>query len=138
MSMQVEACTRGIQVAASVVLLPDNPMSRSVTVHEYAYSIRFTLLPPEEQLRLSPAARPLASAQLLSRHWVILDERGQCTDTVEGEAVIGKYPHLTQGASALLFGACSLLLCPLFAHAEPSVRTTAHARHLVIASPVPR
>ena len=137
-TLQVEACTRGIKVAASVVILPDNPMSRSVTVHEYAYSIRFTLLPPEEQLRLFPRAQPLASAQLLSRHWVILDERGQCTDTVEGEAVIGKYPHLTQGASALLFSAFSLCLCSPTAHAEPSVSTTADARHLVIASPVPR
>ncbi len=107
--LQVEACTRGIKVSASVVILPDNPMSRSVTVHEYAYSIRFTLLPVEEQLRLSPQAQPLTSAQLLSRHWVILDERGQCTDTVEGEAVIGKYPHLTQGLHASL---CRpLILC---------------------------
>ena len=93
----MEAVTRGIKVSASVVFLPDNPMTRSVDVYEYAYSIRFTLLPEEEQLRLPPSARPTASAQLLSRHWVILDERGACTNTIEGEAVIGKYPHLTHG-----------------------------------------
>lgn len=97
LALQTEAVTRGIKVSASVVFLPDNPMTRSVDVYEYAYSIRFTLLPEEEQLRLAPSARPLASAQLLSRHWVILDEQGACTNTIEGEAVIGKYPHLTHG-----------------------------------------
>jgi len=60
---------------------------------------QMALLAVEEQLRLFPRDKPVTSAQLLSRHWVILDERGQCTDTVEGEAVIGKYPHLTQGDS---------------------------------------
>lgn len=95
--MQAEACTRGIRVTASVVFLPDNPITRASSVNEYAYSIRFTLLPEEEQLAACPGARPVTSAQLLSRHWVILDERGLCTDTVEGEAVVGKYPHLTQG-----------------------------------------
>ena len=97
LALQIEAVTRGIKVSASVVFLPDNPMTRSVDVYEYAYSIRFTLLPEEEQLRLAPSARPTASAQLLSRHWVILDESGACTNTIEGEAVIGKYPHLTHG-----------------------------------------
>ena len=84
-------------MTASVVFLPDNPMSRSPAVHEYAYSIRFTLLPEANQLAANPHDAPLKSAQLLSRHWAVLDERGQCTDIVEGEAVIGKYPHLTQG-----------------------------------------
>ena len=102
LALQTEAVTRGIKVSASVVFLPDNPMTRSVDVYEYAYSIRFTLLPEEEQLRLAPRARPTASAQLLSRHWVILDEMGACTNTIEGEAVIGKYPHLTHGESLLL------------------------------------
>ena len=82
-----------------MVFLPDNPMTRSVDVYEYAYSIRFTLLPEEEQLRLAPSARPIASAQLLSRHWLILDELDACTNTIEGEAVVGKYPHLTHGES---------------------------------------
>ena len=99
LALQTEAVTRGIKVSASVVFLPDNPMTRSVDVYEYAYSIRFTLLPEEEQLRLAPSARPTASAQLLSRHWVILDEMGACTNTIEGEAVVGKYPHLTHGES---------------------------------------
>ena len=93
----MEATTCGIKVTASVVFLPDNPMSRSPAVHEYAYSIRFTLLPEADQLLANPHDAPLKSAQLLSRHWAVLDERGQCTDIVEGEAVIGKYPHLTQG-----------------------------------------
>lgn len=91
-----------------MVMLPDNPMTRSVTKHEYAYSIRFTLLPAEKQLKLCPRLPPLTSVQLLSRHWVILDDRGQCVDTVEGEAVIGKYPHLTQGAPTMLCGAPGL------------------------------
>ena len=51
---QVEACTRGIKVTASVVFLPDNPMSRSVSVHEYAYSINFTLLPGGSLLKQLP------------------------------------------------------------------------------------
>ena len=95
----MEAITSGIKVTASVVFLPDNPMSRSPAVHEYAYSIRFTLLPEADQLAANPHDTPLKSAQLLSRHWAVLDERGQCTDVVEGEAVIGKYPHLTQGTT---------------------------------------
>ena len=99
LALQTEAVTRGIKVSASVVFLPDNPMTRSVDVYEYAYSIRFTLLPEEEQRRLAPSANPIVSAQLLSRHWVILDESGACTNTIEGEAVIGKYPHLTHGES---------------------------------------
>ncbi|CAK0782349.1 hypothetical protein CVIRNUC_005643 [Coccomyxa viridis] len=106
---QMEAVTRGIKVSASVVFLPDNPMTRSVDVYEYAYSIRFTLLPEEEQLRLAPSARPTASAQLLSRHWVILDERGACTNTIEGEAVIGKYPHLTHAKPSFEYQSCTNL-----------------------------
>ena len=117
--LQVKACTRGVEVAASVVMLPDNPMTRSVKVHEYAYSIRFTLLPAEEQLRLFPRLQPLASVQLLSRHWVILDGSGQCVDTVEGEAVIGKYPHLTQGAPTMPCGAFGILLRLYTSHAKP-------------------
>ena len=131
----MEAVTRGIKVTASVVLLPDNPMTRTRNLHEYAYSIRFMLLPAGEQLALAPGSQPLASAQLLSRHWVILDDCGQCTDTVEGEAVIGKYPHLTPGAAGNLSSSCSDHLYLPACHAGPGLRRWMMHRQYVATVP---
>lgn len=75
-------------------------------------SIRFSLLPVEEQQRLweaggaapaaaEPSFKPLHSVQLLSRHWRIWGrlEAGtrRVTDNVDGRGVIGAYPILTPG-----------------------------------------
>lgn len=69
-------------------------------------SITFELLSEDEQREAWPPSaglfHPLPSVQLRSRHWVIRNAAGQVEHVVNGEAVIGEYPHLTFGAPSSL------------------------------------
>ena len=62
-------------------------------------SIQLALLSVEEQLALigDGPFRPLTSAQLRSRHWIIRHGTSATADVVEGDGVIGEYPLLTAG-----------------------------------------
>ena len=68
--------------------------------------MRFALLPEAEQRATWPATagpfRALTSVQLRARHWIIRDGRGEITDEVRGEAVVGEYPILTPGAPGVM------------------------------------
>jgi uncharacterized protein affecting Mg2+/Co2+ transport len=70
--------------------------------HDPSRSIRFDLLPEEEQAALQgslagPRNGPLASVQLRSRHWLIRNAAGAVESEVRGEAVVGHYPLLRAG-----------------------------------------
>ena len=81
--------------------------------------MRFALLPEAEQRATWPATagsfRALSSVQLRARHWIIRDGRGDVTDEVRGEAVVGEYPILTPGAPGVVaymaLRGTSLLAC---------------------------
>ncbi len=79
-----------LQVRASVVYVPEyGPPGR----HLFAYSVRFALLPAEQQLAAAARAGesalglPLKSCQLTTRRWLIRDAAGGVTDTVRHQPV---------------------------------------------------
>ena len=84
-----------------------------------AFSVRFALLPEEEQRASWPATagpfRALASVQLRARHWVMREAAGDVTDEVRGEAVVGEYPILTPGAPGARAPCAALRRVPLHA-----------------------
>ncbi|BDA45267.1 F-box only protein 3 [Coccomyxa sp. Obi] len=107
---QVSMVTRGVRVSASVIFLPDDPLMAGGR-YNFAYSISFELLSEDEQRAAWPPHagpfRPLASVQLRSRHWVIRNAAGQVEHVVNGEAVIGEYPHLTFGEPSFEYQSCT-------------------------------
>jgi len=85
--------TEGIRVEAAGQFVPeqsDQDMRRFL----YVYRIRFT----------NEGSLP---AQLLSRHWIILDAEN-AREEVIGEGVVGKYPHLRPGESFEYHSYCPL------------------------------
>lgn len=103
----------GVRVRVSTVLLDK---LGGVQEPVFAYSVRMDLLSVEEQMRrwaaaaaadasavdlagdtndgnATPFFKPLISAQLKDRLWIITDCNGK-KDEVRGEAVIGEYPLL--------------------------------------------
>lgn len=91
-----------------------------------ARSIRFSLLPEEEQAAAlsgssaGPAGAPLPSAQLRSRYWRIRDAAGRVVNEVRGEAVVGHYPLLRPGeplaGGGADWGPASVGLCSAACH----------------------
>ncbi|KAK9811705.1 hypothetical protein WJX72_008721 [[Myrmecia] bisecta] len=103
---QVTAVSRGVEVKASAVYVPE---LSNIGMHRrlfFAYSIRFALLSEEEQLRRG-AAYPVQSVQLLARHWQILNERGGVENEIRGEAVVGHYPLLAAGGPDFVYQSCT-------------------------------
>jgi len=100
------AVTRGVQVAASALFVPE----QSTPGKEFfTYSVRFSMVSREEQLerwREAGPPRALASAQLRSRHWLISNRRGQ-VDEVRGEAVVGMYPIVRPGHPDFVYQSCT-------------------------------
>jgi ApaG protein len=85
--------TEGIRIEAAGQFVPeqsDTEMRRFL----YVYRIRFT----------NEGAQ---AAQLLSRHWIILDAEN-AREEVIGEGVVGKYPHLSTGESFEYHSYCPL------------------------------
>ena len=86
------AVTRGVRVRASSLYVAEQSL---VGQPFFAYSVRFDLLPEEEQRRHWRAAdgpfRANTCVQLQARHWVITDATGK-VEEVSGDAVIGEYP----------------------------------------------
>lgn len=75
--------TARLQVRASVVYCPEQaPQGK----HLFAYSIRFSLQDAATQLAALPpgasVVQTVSRCQLMSRHWVIRDERGEVADEV--------------------------------------------------------
>ncbi|CAL8471143.1 g10685 [Coccomyxa elongata] len=107
---QVSMITRGVRVSVSVIFLPDDPLM-SGRRYTFAYSIRFELLSEDEQREAWPPSAglfyPLSSVQLRSRHWVIRNAASQVEHVVNGEAVIGEYPHLTFGEPSFEYQSCT-------------------------------
>ena len=59
----------------------------------------FSLLSEEEQQRLSPGEPCVTEVQLISRHWRITSPSSGQVQCVDGEGVVGLYPHLKPGKS---------------------------------------
>lgn len=102
------AVTRGVRVRASVVYCPEQaPQGK----HLFAYSIRFSLQDAATQLAALPpgasVVQTVSRCQLMSRHWVIRDERGEVADEVRGEGVIGKYPLLEPDGPEFVYQSCT-------------------------------
>uniref|UniRef100_A0A7S0RC94 ApaG domain-containing protein n=1 Tax=Pyramimonas obovata TaxID=1411642 RepID=A0A7S0RC94_9CHLO len=97
------AITKGIKVEAGVLLIPERSNPPEMF---FSYSIRFSLLPVDEQRAADESAEPLTSTQLLARHWVITDGDNS-TDEVRGEAVVGEYPLLTPGQEPFVYQSCT-------------------------------
>ena len=89
------AVTRGIEVRASVVFMPEQ--------RQWTYSIRIRLLiSGQDQGAISAAERGFETCQLRSRHWAITkgsrdQEISGRVEHVQGDGVIGMYPLLREG-----------------------------------------
>eukprot|EP00798_Chlamydomonas_sp_ICE-L_P004585 gene4585-14770_t len=118
--IMVSEVTRGVQVRATTLFVPEMSVrATTLFVPEmsvsdnllFTYSIRYSLLEPDEQLKYWPATagppRSLASCQLLNRHWIIKDAAGKVADEVEGPGVIGKYPILKPGGKEFVYQSCT-------------------------------
>lgn len=99
----VARVTRGVEVVASAVHLPEGSDGRRSA---FGYRIRVRLLPLAAQG--GGAQPPLASAQLLSRRWVVSHPAGSGApdDAVEGPGVVGLTPLLLAGGPP--FEYCSM------------------------------
>lgn len=97
------------QVRATSLYVPERSSGQQL----FTYSIRFSLLPPDDQVAHWPATaglpRALESCQLLARHWVIRDEHGAVKDEVRGE---GGW----RGAGGRVHGAAVALHRALLSH----------------------
>jgi len=89
------AVTRGVEVVASAVLVPE--------LEIFVFSIRIRLLTSDDGVGfLTEEQRGFNSCQLLSRHWRITDQSSPNSndvrvEEVQGEGVIGLYPRLYEG-----------------------------------------
>lgn len=113
------AVTRGMRCCAASVFMPELSILGGVVKashYFFAYSIRFALLPVEEQAAHWPATagpfRPLASAQLRARHWVIRGPEGAVESEVRGDGVVGNFPLLWPGTCVPARMGLALLLGP--------------------------
>ena len=88
-SMQSVAITEGIEVRAGAVFVPEQS-SRGNLI--FVYTIRLRLI-ADHQSR-DPR---MTSARLTHRHWRITSQLGGAEQHVDGEGVIGLYPHLRIG-----------------------------------------
>lgn len=88
-----EAETRGITVRVSVAYLPEQSEPHRGRWF-WAYHIRIENDGP-------------LSVQLLTRHWIITDGRGN-RHSVEGEGVVGEQPVIAPGASFDYVSGCPL------------------------------
>lgn len=109
-----EAVTEGVRVCACPLFIPElTQASEEERQYFFAYSIRFSLLPEEEQAALRGSLAgpgggvPLASAQLRSRYWRVRDAAGRVANEVRGEAVVGQYPLLRPGEPAFVYQSCT-------------------------------
>ena len=77
-----EATTQGIRIGAAAFYLPaeSDPLQ-----HKYLFGYRILIVNEGDQ-----------PAQLLSRHWIIIDALGRRED-VEGPGVVGQTPRLEPG-----------------------------------------
>lgn len=98
-----EAITHGVRVRASPLYLPESSVG-GIGQLTFAYSIRFYLLPEDEQQDIFP---PVASVQLRDRHWVIRDRNGNIESEVQGGGVIGLYPLLQAGGEEFVYQSCT-------------------------------
>eukprot|EP00884_Botryococcus_braunii_P005847 jgi/Botrbrau1/15263/Bobra.0382s0005.1 len=104
--LMVEQVTRGVRVRVTAMFLPE--FSVGWTNLAFTYSVRFYLLSEEEQ-RAAPRGvpfQPVTEVQLLRRHWVIRDADGD-EHVVDGEAVVGHYPHLRMGGEEFRYQSCT-------------------------------
>lgn len=109
-----QAVTEGVRVEGCPLFIPElTQASDPEPSYFFAYSIRFSLLPEQEQQRLMGTLAgprdgvPLPSVQLRSRHWVIRDASGAVESEVRGEAVVGMYPLLIAGEPRFAYQSCT-------------------------------
>lgn len=124
------AITRGIQVSASPLFIPELSNLRDVDDGDiqyfFAYSIRFRLLSEQDQRteavatntnsapadatsipRFVQEEEPFRSVQLLDRAWKIRNSAGAVESEVHGEAVVGQYPLLEHGGEEFTYQSCT-------------------------------
>lgn len=88
-----DVTTSGIRVGATAFFLPDESQPEE---RRYLFGYNIVIVNHSD----SPA-------QLVSRHWVIIDAHGQRQD-VEGPGVIGQTPRLTPGQAFKYQSFCPL------------------------------
>jgi len=91
--MMPEAKKYSVAVTAHSTYLPDQS-DEEEDRYVFAYTIRIT-------------NNGSATAQLVSRHWIITDAAGQ-TEEVKGEGVVGEQPVLRTGESFQYTSGCPL------------------------------
>ncbi|PSC76399.1 F-box SKIP16 isoform A [Micractinium conductrix] len=111
-----EAVTQGVRVRASPLFIPELTQVAEDEEPQYffAYSVRFSLLTPEEAAAavgdagsVLPPAASHDSVQLRSRYWAIRDAAGAIENEVRGEAVVGHYPLLRPGHPDFVYQSCT-------------------------------
>eukprot|EP00271_Cylindrocystis_brebissonii_P006468 TRINITY_DN19259_c0_g1_i1.p1 TRINITY_DN19259_c0_g1~~TRINITY_DN19259_c0_g1_i1.p1 ORF type:complete len:536 (-),score=83.81 TRINITY_DN19259_c0_g1_i1:1304-2911(-) len=103
-----QAITQGVQVRCSAVFVPEASAISALddSRHFFSYSVRMRLLLRNDGRRPGSSsgseseggARPHSSVQLVGRHWIIRDGN-KVVSEVRGEAVVGQYPLLQEGAA---------------------------------------
>ena len=93
MQTRSDVCTRGVRVCASSSYAADRSVS---SLQQYFFTYRIQI---ENTL-----SRPV---QLLSRHWIITNGLGECSQ-VNGPGVVGEQPVLQPGGRFEYVSACPL------------------------------
>ncbi|GMH45191.1 hypothetical protein BSKO_13148 [Bryopsis sp. KO-2023] len=99
------AVTRGVQVRTSSLFAPELSMVSTTgnATFTLAYSVEFSLLQQDQE----GTDEALDRVKLRSRHWSVLDGSGKEFSTVNGAAVVGKYPDLVSGEGVFRYQSCS-------------------------------
>eukprot|EP01023_Acetabularia_acetabulum_P021037 TRINITY_DN21002_c0_g1_i1.p1 TRINITY_DN21002_c0_g1~~TRINITY_DN21002_c0_g1_i1.p1 ORF type:complete len:444 (-),score=45.48 TRINITY_DN21002_c0_g1_i1:367-1593(-) len=93
------AVTRGIQVKASIVFVPE--LSYRGQAHNqfiFTYSITFKMLEETPEFK---------KAQLVNRCWTIVQDENEQPQRVEGPGVIGKHPIVSMDSDEFVYQSCT-------------------------------
>eukprot|EP01024_Parvocaulis_polyphysoides_P013477 TRINITY_DN15269_c0_g4_i2.p1 TRINITY_DN15269_c0_g4~~TRINITY_DN15269_c0_g4_i2.p1 ORF type:complete len:342 (-),score=18.81 TRINITY_DN15269_c0_g4_i2:146-1057(-) len=91
------AVTRGIQVEASVVFVPERSRKRPEHLY-FTYSIRFKMVEETQEFK---------SAQLVNRFWTIVNSENEAPKFVEGPGVIGEHPIVSMDREEFVYQSCT-------------------------------
>ncbi|KAF8014106.1 hypothetical protein BT93_H0063 [Corymbia citriodora subsp. variegata] len=102
------AITNGVHIRSSAVFVPEySDLHSESDRYLFSYSIRMSLIPEGCMVN----GMPCDSCQLYLRHWIIRANDAVVSD-VNGEAVIGKFPHLHSGGKEFVYESCTYLESP--------------------------
>ena len=88
-----EMTTEGIRVGAAATYLREESVPQD---HRFVFGYRIVIVNEGD-----------AAAQLISRHWLIIDANGE-RETVDGPGVVGQTPRLGPGEGFKYASACPL------------------------------